>query len=422
MPRLRRALGWPTLTAYGVGAILGAGIYSVIGAAAMEAGEGVWLAFVVSAVVAVITALSYAELATMFPNAGAEFVYLRKALPGRRSIAFTTGTLMAVSGAATTATVSLAFSGYLGAFVDVPTAIVAPLLIIILTGVAIAGVKESALTTVLFTCVETIGLVLVIAAGASSERFGEALASTPTFGMIPGAALVFFSYLGFENIANLAEESKKPDRDLPRAILASVGIATVLYVLVALAAVALLPAPELAASDAPLADAVRVRSPMLATALGAIALFATANTALAAIISGSRILYAMAGANELPRPMGRLLPGRRTPWAATVLVGVGGLLLLPLGGVAVVASLSSFASLVAFAAVNVSIVLLRRRSPSHRRPFRVPWSIRGVPVPPVIGTLAIAVLLTQLDGTAIVSGVILTALTLGIHALVRAAR
>jgi amino acid transporter len=330
--------------------------------------------------------------------------------------------MVVASCAATTATVSIAFAGYLRAFLEVPAAVVAPSLVVILGGLAIVGIKESAWTTVLFTCVEAIGLVLVIAVGASSERFGEALATMPTIDVLPGAALVFFSYLGFENLANLAEETKRPERDLPRAILTSVAVATVLYVLVALAVIALVPADDLAASDAPLADAVRVRSPAIATALGGIALFATANTALAAIISGSRVLYAMAGERELPPPIAAVLPGRRTPWVATLIVVALALALLPLGSVAVVASVSSFASLLAFAAVNVSLIVLRCRDPERDRPFRVPWSVRGIPLLPAIGAASIAVLLTQIEGVALLCGGTLIALTLVVDALVRRRR
>jgi APA family basic amino acid/polyamine antiporter len=414
---LRRTLGWPSLAAYGLGAILGAGIYSVIGAAASQVGEGMWLAFAASSLVAFVTALSYAELATMYPRAGAEFIYIRHALPNHGAVAFTAGIMMAASAAATAATVSIAFAGYSNAYLAAPMAVLAPCLLVVLTAVAIAGVKESAWMVAIFTCVEVAGLVVVIALGATSDRFGAALAATPTANVLPGAALVFFSYLGFENIANLAEESKRPERSLPRAILVSLVVATLLYVLVALAAVALLPVEELARSDAPLADAVRGRSAIASAALGGIALFATANTAMAAIISGSRILYAMAGAHELPEKLSSVLPRRRTPWVATLVVAAVAIALLPLGNVATVASLSSFASLLAFAAVNASVIVLRFRDRTIRRPFRVPGSVAGVPLVPLFGTVSALLLVTQLASVAVVGGLALIAAALGCYAL-----
>lgn len=414
---LQRVLGWPVLTLYGLGAILGAGIYSVIGAAAERSGTGMWLAFVASAVVALLTALSYAELTTMYPKAGAEFVYLRKAFPRQGSIAFATGIMICASGAATTATVAIAFAGYLQAFMPAPVALVSPLLIVVVGGVAIVGVKESAWTTAVFTCIEAAGLILVIAVGTTSEKFGDALATMPTFGIIPGAALVFFSYLGFENIANLAEETKQPERDLPRAILLSVAIATVIYVLVALATIALLSPTELARSDAPLADAVRARSETIARVLGGIALFATANTAMASIVSGSRVLFAMAEAKQLPRPLAAVASKHKTPWVATLVMVGAAAALLTLGKVDVVASVSSFASLLAFASVNVAVLVLRRREPDAKRPFRVPS--RAIPV---IAAIATVVLVTQLELVAIAVGSgLLVLAALGYRALNRSA-
>lgn len=416
---LRRTLGWPALAAYGLGSILGAGIYSVIGGAAARAGEAMWLAFVVGAFVALLTALSYAELATMFPRAGAEFVYVGHAMPRQRAIAFTAGTMTVASNAATAATVAIAFAGYLSAFVDAPVAIIAPLLVAVLAGVAIVGVKESTIVVAIFTGIEVVGLIIVIAVGATSETFGAALATAPTANVLPAAALVFFSYLGFQGIVNLAEETERPERDLTRAIMTSLAIATALYIAVALAAVALLPIDELAASEAPLADAVRARSPLAASALGAIALFATANTAMAAIVSGSRMLYAMAEARELPPALARVGTRRETPWVATLVIAGLAVALLPLGGVEVIASVSSFAALLAFAAVSTSVIVLRFRDPSRARPFRVPLAIGALPVLPALGAIAALALVTQLAPIAILCGGALIVVSLVAHRLLR---
>ena len=231
---LKRALGLPSLTFYGVGIILGAGIYSVLGAAAGRAGSALWISFAISSVVALLTAFSYAELATMYPRAGAEFTYLRNALPRWPGLSLVTGLLVALSGAATAATVAIAFAGYLQTFLDVPPALVAWGLVAAATALNVVGVKESGWVNAAFTLLEAGGLVLFIVLGAGSERFGAALSAAPAFGVVSGAALVFFSFLGFENIANLAEEAKEPKRDLPRAIFLSLGIATTLYILVAL--------------------------------------------------------------------------------------------------------------------------------------------------------------------------------------------
>lgn len=401
---LKRTLGLAGLTFYGVGIILGAGIYSVLGAAAGRAGNALWICFVVSAGVALLTALSYAELATAYPRASAEFTYLRRALPRWPGVALVTGLLVALSGAATAATVAVAFAGYLGSFVELPSVLVACGVLAAALVLNIVGVKEAGWVNIAFTLLEAGGLVLFAVLGATTGSFGSALGATPTLGVVSGAALVFFSFLGFENIANLAEEAKEPKRDLPRAMFSSLGIATMLYVLVALAAVALLPGEQLADARAPLADAARSRSTTIAGALGGIALFATANTALVSMLVASRVVFGIARAGEIPKVMAAVLPRRKTPWAATLVVAAVAAVLVPFGKVGVVASISSFASLLAFAAVNVALIVLRYREPSQERPFRVPGAIGRFPVLPAVGTAATLGIATQLDAAALVSG------------------
>jgi amino acid transporter len=411
---LKRALGLAGLVFYGVGIILGAGIYSVLGSAAGVVGPALWISFAISSAVALLTALSYAELAAAHPRAAAEFTYLRAAVPNRPSVALVTGLLVALSGAATASTVAIAFAGYLRSFVDVPAAPVAALLVAAAAALNLVGVKESGWVNAAFTLLEAAGLVLFVVVGVTggAEPFGAALSAAPTGSVISGAALVFFSYLGFENIANLAEEAKAPERDLPRAIFLSLGFSTALYVLVALAAIALMPPDQLAASSAPLADAARTASPRLAGALGGIALFATANTALVSMLVASRAVFGIARDGELPSVMAKLLSKRDTPWVAILAVAAVACALLPFGKVGVVASISSFAALVAFATVNAALIVLRYREPDVARPFRVPGSIGGFPILPAFGVVTTLGIATQLDRDALVGG----AAALGIFA------
>lgn len=394
---LRRTLGLPSLTFYALGMILGAGIYSVIGAAAGTAGSALWISFGVGATVALLTGLSYAELATMFPSAGAEYAYLREAVPRWRWLPVVVGTLLILSGVATAATVSLAFGGYLRTFVELPAALVAAVALAAFTGLNVLGIRESARINIAFTSVEIGGLLLVIAVAIWRADLLAPLAAAPTTAMLPAAALVFFAYLGFENVASLAEEARDPARTMPRALLISVVVSAVLYVLVALAAVALIPPEQLAKSDSPLTTAVAASSPVAARILGAIALFATANTGLIALVTVSRLVFGMARDGDLPGALGRVLPGRDTPWIAAIAMLGFALALLPLGDVAAVASLSSFGALVAFVAVNVAVIVLRVRKPDQKRPFRVPGAVRNVPVTAVLGAASAAVLVTQLE-------------------------
>lgn len=408
--RLNPTLGLPMLTFYGTGMILGAGIYSIIGEAAGRTGEPLWAGFALAAIAAFLTAFSYAELSTMFPKAGAEFVYLSRAFTSQPWFGSTVGALMAFAGSSTAAAVAVAFAGYLRAFVDVPTTLIAALMILTFTAVAIVGVRASGWVTAISTLIEAGGLVLVIALGLQSPDFGRALAALPHEGMIGGAALIIFAFFGFENIVSLAEEARNPQRDLPRAIFLSVGIATVLYILVALAAVALLDPEKLAASQAPLLDAAKTQAPRAAVILGGVALFSTANTALISIIGASRILYGMGDAGAAPSAFKRVLPKRKTPWVTTLISAGVALALLPLDQLSTIASLSSYATLLAFTGVNFALIRLRSQQPSLERPFRVPLTIRGIPLLPWLAAMSSLFLLSRLEHRAYLVGLPLTLL------------
>ena len=389
---------------YGTGMILGAGIYSIIGKAAAQTGETLWLGFIFAGVAALLTALSYAELSTMFPKAGAEFVYLREAFKNRKWIGSTAGIAMAFSGAATAAAVALAFAGYLNQFVESPQSLVALAVLLVFSGIAIVGIRASGWVTVGSTLIEVGGLIFIIYLGVTSEKFGEVLSAAPHLGTLAGSALIIFSFFGFENIANLAEETKNPERDLPKAILISVMISTVLYVLVSISALALLTPEKLAASDAPLMSVASVISENYAQILGAIALFSTANTALISLIGASRILYSMGEAKALPDAAAKILPKRKTPWIASLVILTAAALLLPLGKLETVASVSSLATMLAFLSVNVALIALRYSQSSKQRSFRVPLSIGKFPILPLLGSIICVVLLTQFEATVYLIG------------------
>ena len=397
MGDLRRSLGLGALTFYGVGVILGAGIYSILGEAAGIAGEALWWSFLLASLAALLTGLSYAELATMFPQAGAEYVYLRAAWPRASWLPSTLGWVLVATGVATTATVSLAFAGYAELFVPFPLWTIAAALVVAVAALNVIGVNEASWANIVFTLIEAAGLVALIIVGARDPDFGRVFTTAPHAGVLGGAALIFFAYLGFEEIANLAEEARQPARDLPRAILIAVAVSTTLYVLVAAASVALLEPARLAASTSPLADAIQIGAPRLAGALAGVALFATANTALIAMMAASRLLFAMARGGDAPPVLARTLAGRKTPAAAILLVTVGALFFLPLGGVGLVGSVASLLALVTFAAVNAALVRLRFTLPDQERPFRVPLPLGRVPLPTVLGLLVVLLVLTRFE-------------------------
>lgn len=419
---LKPVLGPIQLIFYSVGVIVGAGVYSVIGSAAGLAQQGLWLSFVVGAAVALLTAFSYAEMATSFPAAGAEYVYVRKAWPRADWLAFGVGAVILFGGAATAATVAMAFAGYLRVFVDMPVIAGALALLVACTFVNIWGLREASWVNIAFTSIEVGGLLLVIAAGL----FGEPAPYAPTVGSEPAvmaaAALLFFVYLGFEEVANLAEEVKRPGRDIPLALFVSMAVTTALYVAVAVVIVHMAPPADLAVSEAPLADAVVKVWPGAGGLLSAIALFATANTVLITLIATSRLAFSMGRDREIPEVFAKVLNGRQTPYAAAILVFMMAAMLVPAGSVKLLAELSSFAALLAFLSVNAVLVVLRYQLPDHPRPFKVPGAIGRLPVLPLAAIASIMVLLVHFDWLIYAAGgvaLLLAALAFGARRQVR---
>lgn len=404
--QLKPVLGPVQLTFYAIGVIVGAGIYSVIGGAAGIAHEGLWLSFVIGALVALLTGLSYAEMATSFPVAGAEYVYILRATPSADWAAFGVGMIIIFGGSATATTVAVAFGGYLRVFVDIPIAVSAFGLLAVCTAFNVWGISESSWANIVFTSVEVAGLILVVVAGLTQPEFAAPLFVPPPAGTMAAAAILFFVYLGFEELANLVEEARRPAHDIPRAIFWGLGITTALYVLVSLAIVSLASPAELAESEAPLALALQKLWPRAGAILSAIALFATANTVLISLIATSRLAFSMAREGEIPLVFAALLPGKHTPWLAAVVSLVLAAILLPIGKLTVLAGLSSFSALIAFLAVNVTLIILRYREPDHPRPFRVPLSAGRLPLLPVAAIASIVLLLVNFEPVVYFGGAI----------------
>lgn len=381
---LEKSLNLLQLTYYTVGMILGAGIYSIIGKAAGVAGEGLWLSFVIAGLGALLTALSYAELAAIYPQAGAEYVYLKTIFPKLRFLSFLCGTLMVFASIATAATVALAFAGYLEHFFYVPHIWIAILVLLLCTGINIWGIQESAWMNVLFTSVETIGLLIFIYFGWHQPNFGKELTTSLNWGVASGTSLIFFAYLGFESMVNFAEEAKNPERDIPRAIVFGIIFTTILYILVGLAALALMSPQELNQSTAVLSSALSEESPRAAGVLGAIALFATGNTVMIALLAGSRIIFGMSRGSDLPALFKKISATKQTPWVASLLVFALSCAFLVLKRIELVASISSLITILVFIVINSTVIYLRLSKPDLQRPFRVPLSVAGWPLLPVV--------------------------------------
>ena len=405
---LARKLGLWELTLSGVGIIFGAGIYALIGVAAGQAGNAVWLSFVLSAAVALFTALSYAELSSMYPRVGAEYEYTAEA--AGESLAFVVGWLIIFSGIVAVAAVALGFANYFSALTGAPVIPAAALLLGAIMALLLLGIRESTFVAVIFTLIEAGGLLLIIIAGIpflGSVDYLEMPLGFP--GVFSAAALVFFAFLGFEEIVKFSEETVSPEKTVPKALLIALSLCTVVYILVSISAVSVIGWEGLAASDAPFnAVAVAVWGEAGAFALSVIALFATANTVLLLLLAASRISYGMARSGTLPRPLSRVHPTRQTPFVAIIAVTLTSFFFLFLGDIGVVANVTNFTLFVTFGVVNGAVICLRLKSPSMPRPFTIPGAILAVPVIPVLGILSCAFLFLQLTIEVIAIGGLLT--------------
>jgi APA family basic amino acid/polyamine antiporter len=399
-------LGLTEVTAGGVGIIIGAGIYVLLGTATAHAGPLVWLAFLLAALLSALTGLSYAELSSMFPSAAGEYAYTRQAMP--EWVAFVVGWTMILGLVVAAATVSIGFARYVGYFVDVDAPVAGIGLLATVAGVAVAGIKYSARLTLALSAVQVGGLLLIVAIGVPHLGEVNLLTAPSAGGVLGAAALVFFAFIGFDEVITLAEETRDPTRTVPRALLLALGLSTGLYVAVAVAAVSVLGAEALVASPRPLADVMaHVLGDRGATVVAAIAVVTTMNTTLLAVTAASRVTYGMARTAALPRPLAAVHRRRGTPVRAILVVTLVAAAFAGLGEFALIAAVTDFAVYVVFLAVNATVIILRRTRPHLRRPFAVAGSVRGVPVVPVAGLASVAVMLTQLEPRAIGLGVAL---------------
>lgn len=403
MAELKRSLGLLEATACGVGIILGAGIYALIGKAVGLAGNAAWIAFIIAAFVSGLSALSYAELSSIFPKAGAEYVYTKNAFG--KKLAFIVGWMIAVSGIIGATTVALGFGGYFEAIAGTPLVIAAVALVILLSLVIAYGVREAAWFAIVGTFIEGAGLLIVIFIGI--PYFGSVdYFEIPSFdGIFAAAALVFFAYIGFEEMVRMAEEVKKPEVNMPRALLIAIALTTVIYILVAIAAVSVVDFNTLAESNSPLADVVSAAwSSDAFVIFSIIALFATGNTVLLIMMAASRIVYGMADSGALPKPLAYVNAARRTPWGAIAVVGVLTMAFFLLGDIQTIANLTNFTIFATFIVINAALIKLRYDQPDVKRSFKVPLNIGKMPVLPIIAIATTLFMMVNVGWDAIIYG------------------
>ncbi|MFH0986909.1 MAG: APC family permease, partial [Candidatus Micrarchaeota archaeon] len=388
--------------------IFGAGIYALIGEAAATAGNGLWLSFALAAIIASFTGLSYAELSSMYPDAGAEYEYTKR--PFGRRLGFIVGWLVIASAVISSATVALGFGGYFVKLFGGEIVYAGIGLIAALTFLLIWGIKQSAWIACIFTLIEASGLFIIIAIGMPHFGSVNYLELPLGFGgVFVASALIFFAFLGFEDMVKMAEEVKKPEKTVPRALIIAMILAAIVYILVAVSAVSVLGWEKLAASPAPLAYVAAVSFGSSAfVLLSMIALFATANTILMMMLAGSRIIYDMAKDRMFPAVFSLVSKNRRTPVYATIAIAVLCALFVLFRDISLVANLTNFTVFVTFILINATVIILRRRNPKAKRPFKSP-SIGPVPVMAWMGLFTTAFLALNLDMTAVSLGIVVVA-------------
>ncbi|MFI9316151.1 APC family permease [Streptomyces althioticus] len=408
---LKRALTTPLLYFFILGDVLGAGVYVLVGQVAADAGGAVWVPLVVALLLALLTAASYAELATKYPRAGGASHYATRAFGPFAG--FVAGFCMLAAGIVSVAALARGFGGdYLSAFVTLPVALVAVVFLALLALVNARGIKESTRANVVATVVEVGGLAVVVVLGAWLLLRGDGDLGrltdlgTPEKGaaaaVLSGSVLAYYSFVGFETSVNVAEETRNPRRSYPRALFGALATAGAVYVLVGLAASAAVPTAQLAGSSGPLLEVVKEAGGVPPKLFSAIALVAVANGALLTGIMSSRLAYGMAKDGLLPGALTKVLPGRRTPWAAIAVTTGLAMLLALTGSVATLASTLVLLLLIVFLLVNTAVLVLRR-DPGETDHFRTPVVL------PVLGIASCVLLATQIEAAVWLRGLTIVA-------------
>ncbi|MDP7282021.1 MAG: APC family permease [Candidatus Undinarchaeales archaeon] len=410
---LKKNLGLLEATSCGVGIISGAGIYALVGVAAGMAGNSLWLALILSSAVAILSGLSYAELSSAFPSDAGEYVYAESAFG--KKMAFFVGWLVLSATVIAVTAIAIGFAGYFSAVFGGPKTLIAFLMIVTIGIINYIGIRESTKLNLLFTLIEVGGLIFIIVIGLPHFFSAVSSGSINFFempngfdGIFSAAALIFFAFIGFESIVKLSEETKNAEKVIPRALILSIAITTILYILVSLSAVSVMDWRALGASAAPLADiGATVLGGKIFIVLGIVALISTFNTNLVSIMAASRIAYGMGGEHSLPSFLSHIHSKRKTPWKAIIAVCLLGSILLLSNNIGMIAEMTNLAIFLTFISVNAALIWLRVKEPNLKRPFRVPGKIGKVPIIPVLGILFCIFLIGNLGIMIILGGVIL---------------
>lgn len=396
--KLHRTLGLGDILMFGVGGIVGAGIYAVIGEAAGPSGYMLWLSFGLAAFVAFLTGLTYAEFVSRFPDAGGSFEYVKQGL-GRKSALYLS-IIMLLTNLISPAAIALSFSDYLGRLIDIPAWTSTLGIIILMALINAVGMRHSSRFNMFATVVTLLGLGVVIGFSIPEWETTDLLAypETGTAGILAGSALIFFSYIGFEDLVKMAEETKTPEKVLPKGILISSLVVCCIYLLIAISAVSVLTPDELARSKGPLAKVMTVLTgPAWVTGLIIVALFATSKTILSNILGSSRLIYDVArdGHMDWLKKMAHINHTTKTP-VFSILVSTAIVIAFALiGNLKVVVSIANIFVFILFLSVNISLINYRLKEDPGKpeAPFHIPLNIKNVPVPAAVAIAGLLILL-----------------------------
>jgi len=378
--RLARKITMPMLLFYGLGNILGAGIYVLLAEVANTAGMYAPVSFLVALVIVSFTALSYGELASRYPDAAGVALYIKKGF-GSTNLSVITGLTISLAALISAATIARGFAGYLSKLTPLPEWIALSGLIAVLGFIAVWGIGESVAIAVILTFVEIGGLLLILWIGlpaltSLAERAHELIPPLEWdvwYGISLGGFLAFYAFLGFEDMVNIAEEVKAPSQAYPKAILLSLLIATLLYLSISVVSVLLLSAQQLSATEAPFATIYTEATGRGATLITLISIFAIVNGALIQIIMASRMVYGISKRGWLPSILSYVSARTKTPVVSTLLVSMitlGFALWLPL---VTLANLTSFLILIVFSVVNAALIRIKLRDPAPKGVYSVPF-------------------------------------------------
>jgi APA family basic amino acid/polyamine antiporter len=409
---LKKSVGPTQLTAMGVGAIIGTGIFVVIGEGAKEAGPAVILSFVLAAVACVFSALSYAELASSIPVSGSAYTYTYATLG--EIVAWIIGWDLILEYGVSVAAIAVGWGGNLNAFLDSAFGVALPdaiskspedggvfnlpavFVVLAITLLLVRGVTESARVNLIMVGVKLVILLFFIVVAFANFGTGNFhnFAPTGVDGVTSAAAIIFFAYIGFDAVSTGSEEAKNPAKDLPLAIIGSLVICTIFYVLTAVGAIGIASPAELAATDAPLAAALDKGAGIswAASILSLGAVVAITSVVLVIMYGQTRIFFAMCRDGLLPQRFAKVNQRFGTPARLTIGLGVLIAILAALVPLSEIVKLVNIGTLFAFVLVNVGVIILRRTRPDMPRPYRVPWS----PVLPILGILFAAYLMSDL--------------------------